>query len=356
MKIKTKKGQVSTYILVGIVLLILMLIVLQTDEEVHEKPQVQELSSATTAKIVRTFVSGCLEGAGKEALVYVARLGGYAEPPEEFIEFAAEGSRVVSVAPYYQVHDEMHVPTEDTVRASIAHVTTDRLGNCTETFLLPGHNVTFGEPQVIADLKPGSQTLRLALTMPTTITTEEDAEIITLQEYTTSIQTRLIDMWLLSANVAYAVKDEYCLSCVTQMIPHDVEVSVVESHQPPDYVAIHLLSYNEKFDDNKQQALFTFATKYATDTSPQNIQIHNDDELTRLTATLGRPFTFDVITNNPNNSLFSDDSEIFDVNPKTGHITGVLDSENLGMHIFEVRATDSDGHWDSALVQIEVTE
>ncbi|MDO8642023.1 MAG: hypothetical protein Q7R76_00325 [Candidatus Woesearchaeota archaeon] len=374
----SKKAQISMYLILGIIILLFVLILSSPKKE--QQTTSSSFTFATAAKSARLQVTECLREKIKEAVLFVAHRGGYAVPPENYVDFAAEESPLISSIPYYQVRDELFIPSDETVKKGIGDYLALTMRNCTGTIQLPDFNITFGVPLFVVDLvteQTSSSKITVSAAIPTILTSVDTREQITISGYVVVIPSRLGEALRISRNIIGDNHLALCLSCMAQQTPRDMELQTFESNQPPDYVMVYQLLYNETFDETrlgtKMPAVFQFAAKYASDSNQTagSINIINEHELASVTAVVGTPFSLDIKTNAArapgqfvqpiaHTVQFSDDSDLFDIVADsvigTGKIAFTPTPNMVGPHIIEIKATDETGAWDSTVMVLEVKE
>ncbi len=103
-----KKAQVTLFIILGLLfLLALVLVIVFRKEVITIKPE--ELLPTKKGKI-ETFISNCIETAGREALIRAGLQGGYVVVP---LEIANDGSRHLKTSPFTVIPYWAYGPTTD---------------------------------------------------------------------------------------------------------------------------------------------------------------------------------------------------------------------------------------------------
>jgi hypothetical protein len=355
-----KKGQLSVYVIGGMVLLIIVLLAINVETETLKKDIPPDVSLAT--KIVRAGVTTCLKEAAKEALIFTASRGGYLIPPDEYVDFTGEESFQVASIPYFQVEDTLIFPTIKTVQESIAGFIETSIKNCTSIINVPDHDLVFGDTMVTVRMHDTLMPVQITMQMPTTLRSLETERETTINNFATTVESQISQALSISKNVIESNKNDLCLTCLATHTPQDMELIVFDTNQPPFYIVIYQLLYNETFDNEKKPAAFKFAARYATDQHEYEpkVRIISENELGNLTAVVNKPFVYNVKTDanqeyrQARGATFSDTSDDFNINPSTGQIS--YTPKQAGGYLFEITVTDSTGEWDSALAKLEVMD
>jgi hypothetical protein len=125
-----KRGQVTIFIIIGILLLLaLTLVVVLKSEVISFKPE--ELLPENTGR-VETFISKCIEQSGDEALELIGLQGGHVEVPEEI---ARDGSLHLKlspnlVVPYWAYGVNTNIPSLQQIKQRIDNHIESNLREC----------------------------------------------------------------------------------------------------------------------------------------------------------------------------------------------------------------------------------
>jgi len=76
-----------------------------------------------------------------------------------------------------------------------------------------------------------------------------------------------------------------------------------------------------------------------------------------VSLSVGEIFTYQINAfdeDTEDTLIFSDDTDLFDIDPTTGEIAFTPEKKDVGMHIVEITVTDEDGDSDNLIVTFEV--
>ncbi len=371
-----KKAQLSFYIITGMLAIIILLVLSNQPapapvEQTEQAAEALDLSLA--AKTVRNRMNQCIEQELRDAVLFVAERGGYFSPPPDAVDFAAEDSPFVSTVPYFFVDRQKHIPSLDIVKNSIADYLAVTLPVCASNITLDGFVILLGNASFSVDMAVGSglqNTLAASISLPTTIRSMADGDEITLESYAARIPTRIGEALAVSGSIINDTLPSFCLSCLSERTPPDMELFFFETAAPPYHVVVYQLLYSESSVSSSESsdsglipALFQFAAKYEEQPPLPTISFRDEEAMASVVATVGVPFSFRLKTTASNvpstvyNSRFTDDTGLFDVIPsgaEAGMIRFTPRAEDVGMHLIEFRVATSAGVWDSALMQLKV--
>lgn len=125
-----KKGQVTVFIIVGILLLLAIVLILVLKTEITTfKPE--EIIPTQKGK-VESYISACISDLGEEALLRVGNQGGYVEVPEHIAKDGSSHLRTspFSVVPYWAVGNNIRIPPLSQIKVDIDKYVKDNLRSC----------------------------------------------------------------------------------------------------------------------------------------------------------------------------------------------------------------------------------
>lgn len=368
-----KHGQLSFYLVAGMLTLIILLVLSNQPAPKPVETTAETFDLPLAAKAVRNRMNQCIEQELRDAVLFVAERGGYFSPPPDAVDFAAEDSPFVSTVPYFFVDRQKHIPSLDVVKNSIADYLAVTLPVCASNITLDGFVILLGNASFSVDMAagPGLQNMLAAsISLPTTIRSMAGSDEILLESYAARIPTRIGEALAVAGSVINGTLPLFCLSCLSERTPPDMELFFFETVAQPYHVVVYQLLYNESFvpssessDTSFVPALFQFAAKYEEQPPLPTISFRGEEAMAAVEAKAGVPFSFRLKTTASNapssahNSRFTDDTSLFEVIPggaEAGVIRFTPDTEDIGIHLIEFRVTDSTGAWDSALMQLEV--
>jgi hypothetical protein len=138
-----KKGQVSWFILIGVVILIFTAFLLwvsgETKGSVVEKGEVTSQETAFSVAPVKNYVQGCLKQATEDATILVSGQGGYFVTPEPYHEFTF--FRI----PYYFNQQLLSPPTHEEVEKEMSDAIKQGMNLCLSNFEGLPENLAWNE-------------------------------------------------------------------------------------------------------------------------------------------------------------------------------------------------------------------
>lgn len=201
-----KKGAVTGYILLALVMLLLLGISLYIKERPVSSRQVQLSKNsevAAEAKPVHLFIEHCLQNTLQQAVVTIGKQGGYYQaPPLHILHEQA------SVPYYFSVTEDHSVKDLSSIEQQISLFVLDNIHRCLQNFSSFKETVKTRQPHAVARIE--KDLVALHLTMPTIIT-QETAEY-RLDTFESTVPVRLHGLFSWSKQlVAEHVQDSSAL-------------------------------------------------------------------------------------------------------------------------------------------------
>ncbi len=126
----SKKGQITVFIILGMVILIALVLALTFQREaISFKPE--EIIPTEKGKVA-SFISFCIQNSGEEALQLIGLQGGYIEVPEEIL---ADGTRHLKTSPFTAIPlwaqgNSVTVPSLSEMKSEIDNYLEQNLASC----------------------------------------------------------------------------------------------------------------------------------------------------------------------------------------------------------------------------------
>ncbi len=242
----SKRGQVTAFIVVGILLVALVGGYLFVQESLGKGKDMAEREGMLSSAQVRVFVQSCLQETLTGGLMLLAEQGGYAVLPE----LSSEGAH--RNAPFYFHTGDMHVPTLEQIQARLGEYIATQLRFCTKNFEGFHVPITFEAPTVTTTIGEKS----VSATMQFPISIQEDQETVTLSEFNANLLSPFMQLYDASKELAELVPQYSgtCLDCVRDVaVDNNVRVNVVKFTEDTFFYVIR---------DPNEKLLYRFAVKY----------------------------------------------------------------------------------------------
>lgn len=321
----SKRGQL-TIPLVGIALIILIFLL-----AFYFSAPRSVITTPADAGNIQQFVESCLTQVSSEGLLLLGMQGGYTVAPE-FPPSTTLGD-YEPVYAYYRGFDLLP-SRSDIMNYQLGPSVASSLPGCTNNFEeFQGIEITAGVPTISGAINDNS--VSVDLTYPLTITQGSQTQL--LQDFSVEIPSRLGAMHDIARLLVKKQVEDPNWVDVTLLADIE-EFDVVYSPQSPTeayYVitdsSVPLLGKNYtfmvpiRFDENHPPTVFSIPDQELAVGETLVYRVNaEDDEGETLT--------------------YSDDSELFDIDPKTGVIEHTVMPQDIGEHFITITVTDQEGN------------
>jgi len=211
MKIGVKKGQVSVFVIIGIILIAIaggFIYFNKGDDSYFDNSEIRP-----RVNNIQTSIFECIDETGKDALDLIGVQGGYYSVSEEYFDLGW------AFIPYYYKDGNVLMPSNNKVQDSLANYVDDMLVTCLLEIDEPGFNINFedSETSVIINKESVSFDVNLAII----IKREGNRIKIDLKEHQTTLDSKLYEILEIARYIADSDRenpDMLCTSCIIEMI------------------------------------------------------------------------------------------------------------------------------------------
>lgn len=248
-----KKGQVTIFIIIGILVvgLVLLFLLVFNNQENSKDPIFIEV------KPVNDFVQECFETTSKEALYFIGLHGGYYIPPEESTIFGV---------PYYIYSSQSRIIPEEKIEFEISRFIEESLPLCLKEFeSFPEFEIEKGEPKATTEIGQDSVFIDLNYLIKMT----QGESVYFLEEFESEIPVRLdivYEVCEFITNYGLENPGKVCLSCLLDLeAEKQVQINMQSSDEAVVYEIVDEKSTLDIFEIEGFQLenyKFRFAIKY----------------------------------------------------------------------------------------------
>lgn len=199
-----KKGQVTIFIIVGIIIvgIVLLFLFLFNNQKKIKEPAFIEVSP------VYDFVQECFETTSKEALYFIGLHGGYYIPPKESTIFGV---------PYYIYDSQSKIISKEKIESEISRFVEESLPLCLGEFeSFPEFKIEKGKPKASTEIGDGS----VFIDLDYVIRISKEESVYFLDEFESEIPVRLNTVYEVCEfifNYQLENPGQVCLSCLLNL-------------------------------------------------------------------------------------------------------------------------------------------
>jgi hypothetical protein len=329
------KAQVSLFLLLGLMLVLFVAFFAFYAQEQITLNNVGDDNDITRS--VSASFSSCLESQLADLLPHIAVQGGYYVPPSNTVEEYFVGTFPNNI-PYYFVNEAIIVPSVDVVQEQIALALVDRVEECTDFSDYP-YDVSVSQSSIDATIIMYPTSVDGIVDVPLTIVVE--GATYTLETFTLEVSSNIYTLHnaaLVMTEEQRMHPDEICLTCLTSIAQeNNFYLGMIETSYENQYTILYLL--NDR-DSNGDALSFYFGHTFSleeTETGgPAILDIVSQE------AIIGYLYEYHIIADGED-LVYTDDSDIFDINPATGLISFIPNAEDLGSSIVTITVTNANG-------------
>jgi len=244
-----KKGQITIYVLLAVIIISAIGIVLYTQREllgIHLAPPINE-----EIRPVNTFVESCLKSTAEDALIFVGQQGGYYDLPYNSIDEYV----------YYFAANKSYFPKKETIENEISKYINEMLPFCTQNFASFSDFQISANPSAIkTETKILDRTVKFNIKWPCQI--KKSDSVYNLNEFSIEIPSRLNTIYNVAGNMtSQQLKDfsSICLSCLTKFaLDNDLYINMEDY----DETTVLFIITDDQTQIKNQPYEFIFANKY----------------------------------------------------------------------------------------------
>tara|TARA_Y100000310_G_scaffold171085_1_gene171239 strand:- start:5169 stop:5936 length:768 start_codon:yes stop_codon:yes gene_type:complete len=209
-----KRGQITIFLIVGIILIIVAGILFTVLKD-FKKSQIEINDLSTTP--IQNYVNSCLTKTGQEAGIFIGKHGGYYQLPQNHnSEFNL---------PYYLIDGMKSLPTIELVQNQLAKYVEDQLAYCLQNFhSFEGREILSGRSTVSTIILDNK--ILFSLNLPITIKFNNVEESMTT--FSVDILSKLGMIIDAISKYMHLEEDSICISCWNEIMENfDLQVEII---------------------------------------------------------------------------------------------------------------------------------
>ncbi|MCH7850648.1 MAG: hypothetical protein IH845_03330 [Nanoarchaeota archaeon] len=237
-----KKGQVTIFVVVAIVIVvsILLFFTLQGNIRIGE--------SSKDVERVKTLIGSCIDKVTLETIYLISKNGGYRSPPVDSTRYGV---------PYYIKGNQKNIPSIDFIELEISDHLNDELFFCTKNFIdFPDLEIT--QKTIITKTKILPEKITFDITYPIIISKGDKSTSIKSFKHEIPVRLGIVHQAMLEM-INSQTTTEICLSCnLKTAIKYDIYIET-ETQSGGDLLSIIT---DENSNINEKEFRFLFAQNF----------------------------------------------------------------------------------------------
>ncbi len=241
---KLKRGQVTLFVVIGIIVIILVGALLFTKNNPFSPPQPAQISSEVQE--VKNIIQSCLDQSLFNAIAITAAHGGYYKAPIE----NSENSQEQSFIPYYYDQGEVIIPELSTLTEQLSEAVGEELGACI-TFPSNSYSTTSSFEQMQIDTIIKQTTVQSTVHLPTIIRfpSGEEAKLEVFSSNTKTTYWSFAQLAKILTVEQSKHPETICISCVaTTSEKYNLTTRTEEIIENNDYLHFYYVTSNDPID------------------------------------------------------------------------------------------------------------
>ncbi len=246
---KNKKGQVTIFIIIGILIVAGVVLFFTLREDTIESNTEQVPSEAQS---IQTYIQNCLEESVEESIFYISERGGYFEIPSNLESDVFE-------APYYIKKGKVTMITKPEMESELSKAIKDNLNKCIAGFYeFEEYEIREGEISVSSSIK--DELISIEVSYPLKIIRGDFVH--NLKKFKTEKKVRLGMIY--EAISQYIQEQEeipegFCISCYLSVSEdYDFVTDILDTSE--DSKIFLVTDYNTQINDN--ELIYSFAGEF----------------------------------------------------------------------------------------------
>ncbi len=257
-----KKAQVTLFIIVGLVILILIGLVVFFKANLFGSSSEENLQESlvipSNVEEVNSYVQGCLEDKLKYVVALVSLQGGYSNVPEYAVEYNTERLNTSVYIPYYLYNSEKFEVNKSGLESEISSGLGLLVDECASIPDFP-YSISVDRDKVKIVSFVRSSSVESNVFLPMTI--KKGTSLIKLEKFNVEVKSSLNtlhDAAIKISDVQYAKGNKICLTCLLDLVDKNkVGLEMSEIEIDTGYVVIYTLK-----DIPEGNLIFNFAHKF----------------------------------------------------------------------------------------------
>jgi len=346
-----KKGQITIFIIIGIVLLIAFgfLFYYQSYSTQNGDVNLRKIFSFGLDTVpIKNYVEDCIQVTANDAINYVGKHGGYYD-----LDNVISTESVIYNTAYYYFLEQNLMPSKKEIQKEISDYIDDNLFFCLQNFAVfeeQGFDVEMGETKSSVILSDDN--LRISLNLPLSI--KRESQKSELDKFIVDADTKLGRMWdsafILTEKQMYN-PNRICISCIFEEAEkNDI---IIELYNLNNDTIVFLF-----FDvENDQKLIYANKyTEYSCDNLPPDIESsylaaclnkkleelgYNFyvEDIPDMNATINELFYYQINASG-RDLVFYDYTNLFEILNESGEIYLLPSEEQMGNHTVWIRIMD----------------
>jgi len=342
-----KKSQITIFIIMGLVIICFVGLYFYISVHIEKGESWPIIEDPAIEQPVKLFVESCLKKTAQQGIYFIGMQGGYYAVPDFSEKFS-----IISV-PYYFYHGNLSYPSKHIIESELSDYVADNIESCINDFSIfqdGGYEVYYENITVNTSI---NKNVIMMINYP--IKLIKSKSVIEINEFIINIDFNLLDKYqVVESLIAEQNKaiDSIPLSSISYLAYLNNFSYAIVNIDANSILYRLIFNISSPFD---KQFIYNFMVKYNwTSISPSSFSSINISDLGNHTAIVGYNFSYKINATG-SNLEFTDYTDIFDIDTKSGLIEFNPDYDDVGFYNILLSVDDETGNRDFVSFNIEVT-
>ncbi|MAG73928.1 hypothetical protein CL620_06440 [archaeon] len=342
-----KRGQVTVFIIIGIVILFLfagLLFVVKSVTKDKVEAEQEAMVEAYEFNSIQMFIDHCLQRTSNEGMRFVSFRGGYYQVPEP-----AEDQIFVKI-PYYFDVGQKRFPTKEIIAHQIELYVEDKMKSCLNDFVVfKNQGFSFVEEEMKATVQLGTS---IVFELDYPLQAEKGESIKQFQKFSYTLPVNFEHIYNIIDQTVFEQERNANfvplghLSVASQENDFTFEVSYLDND-----VVVYSYVFDQ-FPIDREEYVFVFANRYDWSELVATEELDYAQDIEDQRCLVGDICSYNLnIYNEP--FRFEDYTELFDISAN-GQIEFIPQQKDVGTHNILVSVSDSSGNEQFVSFALEI--
>ncbi len=204
-----KRGQLTIFILVAVVLVLIIIGVFLMFGYVRTPSG----NGVGTVEEVRDFIYDCVDSTSKESLIVVSFQGGYYRQPNLVFSYSP------TFFPYYYYEGQINLPTITGIESELGDYFSDRMVECLDSARFSNIDLSYSNPRTEVILTKDN--VYFEIDMAVDLDSEGQMMTIDLRDFSVNHNSSLYEIYEVAEYITLTHEEDaefYCMNCVSEML------------------------------------------------------------------------------------------------------------------------------------------
>ena len=228
-----KKGQITLFIIMGIIILITisLVLILKINSSENTIPKITNIFSSKES--LENQIEGCIKDSLKTTIKINSQQGGYYFLPLESTFY--ETGDIFASAPFYMVNKEKTIISKSELAEEISYGIISETEECINKI----ENLKYDEENIEVEIKFVGNKILVDVNLKSWIE-KENTQIELGTNYQSEVESEYIKLYNIAIEITQLEEELVCLSCIHNIAEkYNIEISMIDYIEENNYIIIY---------------------------------------------------------------------------------------------------------------------